>query len=128
MWFKDIPVVEIPVSNIDRACNWYITRLEATIDFRGDWVAEIHLPGTVRTGLYLVETKDAYRLKFDTANGQHAVVHFRSFDVVKDHAELASRNVAVTQLERLDGVPIQFYFHDCDGNYFCVSTDLDCVD
>lgn len=46
----------------------------------------------------------------------------------KHRAELASLDVAVTELERLDGVPVRFYFHDCDDNYFCVRTRLDRVD
>ena len=113
--------VEVPVTRLAAACEWYCKRLGFVEHWRGDREAFVALPGEgVR--FFLVQTADSARLGFTGAREgvQHGVVDFYAPDLAAAHGLLRSRGVDVDELQ--PGMP-GFGFRDLDGNRFGVHSD-----
>jgi catechol 2,3-dioxygenase-like lactoylglutathione lyase family enzyme len=113
-----IGAVILPVTELDRALDFYVARLgfEKRLDVAygdgGRWV-EVGPPGA-ETTLALVPS--------DRAGVGGTEVSLASSDATVDHADLLARGVDVdVELTVMDGsVPPMFTFRDPDGNPFRV--------
>jgi len=111
-----VGTVMIPVSDQDRALDFYIGKLglEKTADTpfgRGDRWVEV-TPRGGQTSLALVLPQEGEQVGISTR------IAFASDDVDADHADLLARGVDVDeQVMRMgDPVPPMFFFRDQDGN------------
>jgi catechol 2,3-dioxygenase-like lactoylglutathione lyase family enzyme len=117
---KQIGTVIVPVSDQDRALEFYLEKLgfekRADIPYgRGERWVEV-APAGAATNIALIPPREGEPTGVDTR------VAFASEDVDADHAELDARGVDVDeQVMRMgDPVPPMFFFRDQDGNRFLV--------
>jgi catechol 2,3-dioxygenase-like lactoylglutathione lyase family enzyme len=111
----EIGVVMVPVSDQDRAIEFYTEKLG--FELRGDtpfgegerWVEVAPPGGTTRIALVLP--------RGDATVGGHTNVGLTTEDVDADHAHLAEHGVDVDDVMRMgDPVPPMFFFRDQDAN------------
>ena len=117
-----IASVEIPVTDLARACAWY----ERALGFVAEWSDADHAmlsggaDGEGGPTVLLVQTKDAARLAFTcTGTGvRHGVVDVRTADLDGLHAHLAAMGARVDELAAggNEWAPRGFGFFDCEGN------------
>ena len=109
----DIRVVAVPVTDQDRAIEFYASALNLTktmdgvIDEIGTRWVEMSSPGVA---IALVQ---AYE-KFDV--GRDTGIRLTTPDAAALHAHLVSRGATVSELLLWDGLPPMFEFFDIDGN------------
>lgn len=117
-----ISTIEIPVSNIKEAIDWYSKVLGVKAVYQDEHTAMLHLQGGTRIGvptLYLVQTEDTYRLGFKNSHTGviHSIIDFFIDDLEKFHAFLQQEGVKVTDLNFFPGTKMGgFGFEDPDGN------------
>ncbi|MDX6717064.1 MAG: hypothetical protein QOH30_3622 [Baekduia sp.] len=113
---RDVHVVMVPVSDQDRAIEFYVEKLgfelRADIEF-GDadrWV-EVSPPGAT-TGLALTPVREGWDV------GRSTGISLATDDADADHAALSEAGVDVdAEVMRMGGpVPPMFFFRDQDGN------------
>ncbi|QMV42030.1 sigma-70 family RNA polymerase sigma factor [Cohnella cholangitidis] len=125
-----IATIEIPVSDLCRAVEWYGKMLGAKP--QGDWSGEgttamLHFQGGSGAigvpSIYLVKTEDTQRLTFkNTRHGYvQSVIDLYTHDLRGYYDFLRERGVDVNEMdwEREPHRP-GFGFRDCDGNSFGV--------
>jgi catechol 2,3-dioxygenase-like lactoylglutathione lyase family enzyme len=110
----DVRTVGVPVSQQDRALEFYVDRLgfEKRLDVpmgRGARWIEVAPPGAT-TSIALIPAHDGVPAGVETG------VRFTTEDADADHAELRSRGVDADEILRWEGVPAMFAFRDQDGN------------
>jgi len=111
----EVRTVGIPVSDQDRALEFYLGRLgfEKRMDmpFGAQRWIEVAPPGSATT-IALVPTRPGVPTGVETG------IRFTTEDADADHADLLARGVDVDpQVLRMgDFVPPMFYFRDQDGN------------
>jgi catechol 2,3-dioxygenase-like lactoylglutathione lyase family enzyme len=106
--------VGIPVSNQDRALDFYVRTLglEPRLDFPlGSGSRWIELgPGPAATTVALIAASDKLPAGVETG------IRFTTTDAEATHAFLTSSGVDVDAILRWPGVPAMFAFRDPDGN------------
>lgn len=120
-----ITSIEIPVSNLKRAVNWYNQILGLTLlgEFQDSWKeAMMQFPGQV-TGvptIYLVQTDSNDRLGFYNTNRGYtqSIIDFHVPDLSAFHQQLQSHGVKTNRehLVLAQGEISGFGFFDPDGN------------
>lgn len=121
-----IATIEIPVSALRKAIDWYGEMLGATL--QGEWndtwtTAMLHLHGGAGSvgvpSIYLVETKDTRRLAFRNTRHSYvqSVIDLYTHDLKGYYRFLRDRGVDVNAID-WDREPHRqgFGFRDCDGN------------
>jgi catechol 2,3-dioxygenase-like lactoylglutathione lyase family enzyme len=122
-WIERIATVEIPVSHLQSAEDWYCKCFGMKIKQREDneW-SLLHLQGDDRTGvptIFLVQTDAEQRLTFQNTKTSinHSIIDFYSPDLHKFHRYLSGLGVRVTGFNPLDGGELGgFGITDPDGN------------
>jgi lactoylglutathione lyase len=111
----DVLTIGVPVSDQDRALEFYLDRLgfEKRRDvpvpqFGGRWI-EVAPAGATVT-LALVPARE------NAPAGVQTGIRLKTGDAAAVHAELESRGVEVGELLRWPGVPPMFVLRDQDGN------------
>jgi lactoylglutathione lyase len=111
----DVLTIGVPVSDQDRALQFYLDRLgfEKRRDvpvpqFGGRWIEVAPAAATVT--LALVPARE------NAPAGVQTGIRLKTADAAAVHTELASRGVEVGELLRWPGVPPMFLLHDPDGN------------
>jgi predicted enzyme related to lactoylglutathione lyase len=111
----EVRTVSVPVSNVDRALDFYTTklgfeiRLDAPFGEGRRWV-EVAAPGAATT-IALAPPGPGQMPGIDTG------IRFTTSDVEADHADLQSRGVDVdADILRWPGAPPMFQMRDPDGN------------
>ena len=110
----DVRTVGIPVTDQDRALEFYVEKLGFTkrLDVPyGDgkrWI-EVAPPGATTT-IALVPSRDGVPAGVETG------IRFTTQDADADHADLRARGVDADQVLRWQGAPPMFAFRDQDGN------------
>jgi lactoylglutathione lyase len=111
----DVLTIGVPVSDQDRALQFYIDRLgfEKRRDvpvpqFGGRWIEVAPVGATVT--LALVPARE------NAPAGVQTGIRLKTGDAAALHAELESRGVEVGELLRWPGVPPMFALRDQDGN------------
>lgn len=110
----DVRTVGVPVSNQDRALEFYVgtlgfeKRLEAPLGGGQRWI-EVAPPGATVT-IALVQSRAGLPTGVETG------IRFITRDADADHASLREHGVEVGDVLRWEGVPPMFAFHDQDGN------------
>ena len=109
-----IATVELPVSDLDRAVNWYQQMLGLRCTWRDDGAAMLSFG--VGTGVFLVKTEDPRRIAFTcTGTGvRHSVVDFLTRNLVGFHRALRD---AGADVDELGPGAHGFGFRDSDGNH-----------
>jgi catechol 2,3-dioxygenase-like lactoylglutathione lyase family enzyme len=106
--------VGIPVSNQDRAVDFYVRTLglEPRLDFPmgggSRWIEVA--PGAAATTVALVQANDKLPAGVETG------IRFTTTDADATHAYLTASGVDVDDVLRWPGVPAMFAFRDPDGN------------
>lgn len=122
-----IACIEIPVSNLKAAVEWYrkILGMKVIGEFQDSWKeAMLQFPENpigVPT-VYLVQTDSQERLKFYNTNHGYtqSIVDFYTADLAQFHRHLKAHGVA-TNRETIESQPGEtggFGFFDPDGNSF----------
>lgn len=122
-----IACIEIPVSNLKAAVEWYnkILGMEVVGEFKESWKEAMlqfpDHPAGVPT-VYLVQTDSQERLKFYNTNHGYtqSIVDFYTADLAQFHRHLKANGVT-TNRESIDLQPGEmggFGFFDPDGNSF----------
>jgi catechol 2,3-dioxygenase-like lactoylglutathione lyase family enzyme len=119
---KQIATVMVPVTDQDRAIDYYVDKLgfekRADIPFGEDdgerWV-EVELPGA-ETSIALMPERGEWVV------GRMTGVSFTSGEIDAAHARLREAGVDVdAEVMRVDGPPpAMFWFRDVDGNQFLI--------
>lgn len=111
----DVLSIGVPVSDQDRALEFYLERLgfEKRRDvpapqLGGRWI-EVAPPGGAVT-IALVPGREKAPAGVETG------IRLKARDATAMHAELQARGVEVGELLRWPGVPPMFLLHDQDGN------------
>jgi catechol 2,3-dioxygenase-like lactoylglutathione lyase family enzyme len=110
----DIRTVGVPVTDQDRAVEFYVDRLgfdkrmDAPMGGGQRWIEVA--PKGATTSIALVAARDAMPAGIDTG------IRFVTGDADADHAHLEARQVDADQVLRWEGVPAMFAFRDQDGN------------
>lgn len=122
-----IACIEIPVSNLKAAVEWYgkILGLKVIGEFQDSWKeAMLQFPGNpigVPT-VYLVQTDSQDRLKFYNTNYGYtqSIIDFYTADLAEFHRRLKALGVATNRetIELQPGETGGFGFFDPDGNSF----------
>ncbi|UFT98523.1 sigma-70 family RNA polymerase sigma factor [Radiobacillus kanasensis] len=118
-----IATIEIPVSQLQKAIDWYNKILGTKVGYQDSNTAMIYLQGGQRIGvptIYLVETESKERLTFiNTKNNiAHSVIDFYVEDLDRFHQFLKHDGVEVTDINLIPGQEGKggFGFKDLDGN------------
>lgn len=115
---KGIRTVAVPVSDHDRALDFYVgklgfeKRLDAPFGQGQRWV-EVAPAGSAVT-IALAPPGG------DSQPGRDTGIRLSTKDAVADHARLQAAGVAVDEVLRFPGVPPMFAFRDGDGNQIYV--------
>jgi catechol 2,3-dioxygenase-like lactoylglutathione lyase family enzyme len=110
----DVRTVGVPVSDQDRAVEFYVgklgfeIRLDAPLGDGGRWI-ELAPPGATTT-IALVRARDGIPAGVETG------IRFTTADADAEHADLQARGVDSDDVLRWPGVPAMFAFRDQDGN------------
>ena len=111
-----ITVVGIPVSDQDRALEFYSGRLGFTVQ------SDTPLPGAGERWIMLTSGAGAsialVKASADAPSGVETGIRFHTDDTTVTHAALLSRGVRVGEVLRWPGVPAMFQVFDGDGNRF----------
>jgi catechol 2,3-dioxygenase-like lactoylglutathione lyase family enzyme len=117
---KGVRTVGIPVSDQDRALEFYVetlgfdTLMDAPLErFGGRWI-EVSPPQPAVT-IALVPANDG------APTGVNTGIRFTTDDASALHAQLHHDGVDVDELLRWEGIPAMFHFRDPDGNVLYVS-------
>lgn len=115
----------IPVSNVERAAEWYVEKLNAQLNYQDDDKAILNLADQ---SFFLVKARDKETANFIDAHGD---AHFSlTFEVDGEKSlkmlreELMERDVKVGEIESRGHAGINFVFSDIDGNRFDVWSEL----
>ena len=118
----DIRTISINVRDQEAALAFYVAtlgfekRLDAPISPTMRWI-EVAPPGaTTSIALNLVDG--------EPGGGADTGIRFTVPDADAEHAVLAARGVAVSDVLRWDGVPPMFTLDDPDGNRFYVVEEM----
>lgn len=124
-FIQQVATLEIPVSNIRKAVQWYETFIGTIVLHESQNDAMLRLPGEVASSaptLYLLETASGDSLSFsNTSNGvSHGIIDFYVPQLAEYHSYLQKNGVSVTGLHYFEGTQEQggFGFSDPDGNRF----------
>jgi lactoylglutathione lyase len=110
----DVRTVGIPVTNQDRALEFYVEklgfakRLDVPYGDGKRWI-EVAPPGATTT-IALVPSRD------EVPAGVETGIRFTTRDADADHADLRARGVDADEVLRWQGAPPMFAFRDQDGN------------
>jgi catechol 2,3-dioxygenase-like lactoylglutathione lyase family enzyme len=122
-----ITTIEIPVSNLKAAVDWYkmILGLRLLGDFQDTWKeAMLQFPDQPIgvPVIYLVQTDSPERLRFHNTNHGYtqSIIDFYAEDLGAFHRHLKSNGVTTNRdnVELQPGVVSGFGFFDPDGNSF----------
>jgi predicted enzyme related to lactoylglutathione lyase len=121
-----VNTIEIPVSKLKRAIDWY----QSALGFKCEWSDEKHAvlaneadeakANSSEVRLLLVETLEKVRLGFVGSSSQvhHGVIDFKAPDLEALHAHISTLGTAVDELQppSLAWAPRGFGFLDSEGN------------
>jgi catechol 2,3-dioxygenase-like lactoylglutathione lyase family enzyme len=121
-----INTIEIPVSKLKRAIDWY----QSALGYNCEWSDEKHAllaneadevnADSSAVRLLLVETLETVRLGFfgSSSGVQHGVIDFKAPDLEALHAHISTLGTAVDELRppSLSWAPRGFGFLDSEGN------------
>jgi len=111
-----ISVVGIPVTDQDRALEFYAGRLGFTVQ------TDMPLPGSEARWIMLTSGTGAsialVKASVDAPAGVETGIRFHTEDAVATHSALLARGVRVGEVLRWPGVPAMFQAFDGDGNRF----------
>lgn len=114
--------VEIPVSNLKAAVDWYgeVLGLRVVGEYHDSWKeAMLEFPNH-RIGVYLVQTDSLERLKFNNTNHgfTQSIIDFYTEDIISFHNHLKTLDISINRetLELKPGEIGGFGFFDLDGN------------
>lgn len=121
-----INTIEIPVSDLKRAVDWY----QSALGFSCEWSDEKHAllaneadevkANHSEVRLLLVETLETVRLGFfgSSSGVHHGVIDFKALDLEVLHAHISTLGTTVDELRppSLSWAPRGFGFLDSEGN------------
>nr|WP_285851880.1 VOC family protein [Sporosarcina luteola] len=120
-----VGTTNIPVSNVDRASQWYVEKLDAQLNYQDEDKAIINLADQ---SFFLVKAKENETANFFDAFGSERFS--LTFEVNGEkslkllHDELSERDVKVGEIEKRGHAGINFVLSDIDGNLFDVWSEL----
>lgn len=115
----------IPVSNVDRAAEWYVEKLDAQLNYQDEDKAILNLADQ---SFFLVKARESETANFLDAYGNDRFSLTFEVDGEESlkmlHEELMERNVEVGEIENRGHAGVNFVFADIDGNLFDVWSEL----
>ncbi|WP_262177865.1 VOC family protein [Saccharococcus sp. Marseille-Q5394] len=115
----------IPVSNVERAAEWYVDKLDAELTYQDEDKVIMNLADQ---SFFLVMAKENETANFLDAYGNERFSLTFEVDGEESlkmlHEELLGRDVKVGEIEKRGHAGINFVFSDIDGNQFDVWSEL----
>ncbi|MCA1031298.1 VOC family protein [Bacillus timonensis] len=113
-----IATIELPVSDLETAANWYAKHLNMIVQHKSENEAMLSFNAKGVPTLFLVRTEDEKRMDFtNSRNGvTHSVVDFYTYDLKGFHEYLRESGVEVGKLNMMNEKFGGFGFKDPDGN------------
>ncbi|HLU23052.1 VOC family protein [Lederbergia graminis] len=115
----------IPVTDVDIATEWYVTRLDAELSYKDNDKAIINLADQ---SFFLVKANEKQTANFIDYKGKEQfslTFEVNGIDALeKIHKELIKKDVIVGDIEDRGHAGRNFVFHDVNGNKFDVWSEL----
>ncbi|WP_096186498.1 VOC family protein [Evansella halocellulosilytica] len=114
----DIPIIQLPVSDVAQSVKWYtnILGLEFTFEYQdGDQEAWMNVNGGI--GLGLVQAKNVPDLTFENMKGErNSILTFRVDDIHSVYDQMKKKGEAVGEMVYKEGGGYSFIIKDPDGH------------
>lgn len=117
-FIEGIEYTEIPVSDLERAIDWYCNKLEAKLGFRNDELAYVDF--AMGPSLFLVKTGDETTSTFLVNGEDHYTIGFRVRNIEGFYSYLVQLGTEVGKIIDEGNVGKFFTFYDPFGNMFDV--------
>lgn len=118
----DIPVIQIPVRNVEKSVAWYqeVLGLGITFDYSaGDHEAWLNVNGGIGFGLVECSAPDLPKLHFINRKEEVTPLFtFRVDNIYSAHRELTEKGIEVSEMKFKEGGGYGFTFVDPDGHVF----------
>lgn len=120
-----VGTIYIPVSDVDRAAEWYARNIGAEISYKDQLKAILNF---ANQSFFLVKSKENQRSSFSDMNGKE---HFSmTFEVnglkalQNIHDSFVEKGIKVSEIEDRGHAGKNFVFYDLDDNQFDVWSEL----
>ncbi|WP_175989234.1 VOC family protein [Bacillus sp. Marseille-Q1617] len=115
----------IPVSDVDRAADWYTINLEAGVNYQDDEKAILDI---ATHSLFLVKAKEGQTANFYDYKGEERFSMTFEVDGLEAlnslHDRFVEKGIQVGEIENRGHAGRNFVFTDPDGNKFDVWSEL----
>lgn len=115
----------IPVTDVERSSEWYITKLDAELNYQDEDKAILNL---ANQSIFLVKSKEQQSANFIDIHGEERfslTFEVNGLDALKSiHKELSGKGIQVGEIENRGHTGRNFVFNDPDGNKFDVWSEL----
>lgn len=115
----------IPVTNVEQSTNWYVSKLEAKVNYKNADKAILDL---ANQAIFLVKSPKGQSANFvDCYGNERFSLTFEvdGLEALKDlNRELIEKNVRVGEIEDRGHAGNNFIFYDPDDNMFDVWSEL----
>ena len=115
----------LPVSNVERATDWYVSNLNAELSYQDQDKAILNM---ANQSFFLVKAKEKECANFYDREGRERfsltfeVDGLQELEMLRD--EFVSKNMKVGELENRGHAGRNFVFYDLDGNMFDVWSEI----
>ncbi|WP_226659160.1 VOC family protein [Pseudalkalibacillus hwajinpoensis] len=115
----------LPVSNVKRATDWYVSNLNAELSYQDQDKAILNM---ANQSFFLVKAKEKECANFYDSEGKERfsltfeVDGIRELEMLRD--EFVAKNMKVGELENRGHAGRNFVFYDLDGNMFDVWSEI----
>ncbi|PFA63051.1 glyoxalase [Bacillus sp. AFS015802] len=115
----------IPVTNVERSTEWYVTKLDAEVSYKDEDKAILNL---ANQSMFLVKSKENQTANFIDVHGEERfslTFEVNGLDALQTlHGDFISSGIVVGEIENRGHSGRNFVFYDPDGNKFDVWSEL----
>ncbi|MFZ7946765.1 VOC family protein [Neobacillus sp. 19] len=115
----------IPVSNVERSAEWYVSKLGAELNYKGEDKAIVDL---ANQSIFLVKSKENQSANFYDVHGEERfsiTFEVNGLNALEEiHTNFKEKDVRVGEIEDRGHAGRNFIFYDVDGNKFDVWSEL----
>ncbi|MGE6256691.1 VOC family protein [Heyndrickxia sporothermodurans] len=120
-----VGTIYLPVSDVERAAEWYASNLEAEISYKDSLKAIINF---ANQSFFLVKSEENQRANFEDINGTERfsiTFEVNGMNALKNiHESFVKKGIKVGDIEDRGHTGRNFVFYDIDGNKFDVWSEL----
>ncbi|GIN85901.1 hypothetical protein J6TS2_22870 [Heyndrickxia sporothermodurans] len=120
-----VGTIYLPVSDVERAAEWYASNLEVEISYKDSLKAIINF---ANQSFFLVKSEENQRANFEDINGTERfsiTFEVNGMNALKNiHESFVKKGIKVGDIEDRGHTGRNFVFYDIDGNKFDVWSEL----